>query len=150
MKIPGNNQWESHTQWRKFRNQEYHEYMAKARHEEMLKKMIHLRDTQIIFPHLVKSQEEWDTLWPQLKEAGYIWAEGDELDKFFSDCYDFPEYINENEEGSNLLVIEDSQESPLDNLEEESFPVHLRSGKDKDYDDYLDEDVWEEHYDKNP
>ena len=130
-----NNWWESHNNWRKFRNQ---------------KKMIHLRDTQIIFPHLVKSQEEWDTLWPQLKEAGYIWAEGDELDKFFSDCYDFPEYINENEEGSNLLVIEDSQESPLDNLDDHFDDEYLciKSGEGRDMyeddDEEEDDDPWED------
>jgi hypothetical protein len=105
--------------------------------------MIQLKDTQILFPHLVKSQEEWDILWPQLKEAGYIWAEGDELDEFFSDIYDFPEFINIIEDGSKLLAIEDAEESPLDNLVEDHFP-HIRSGKDKDYDDYLTDTGWDD------
>lgn len=121
--------------------------MSKARYEEQFnettrtkEKMIQLKDTQILFPHLVKSQEDWDTLWPQLKDAGYSWSEGDELDKFFSDCYDFPEFINVNEEGSKLLVIEDSEESPLDDYSDDEY-LRIKSGEGRDmYDDDNDDD----------
>jgi hypothetical protein len=70
---------------------------------------------ELTLPHQVQSQEEWDTLWPKLKATGLKWGDGDELDSFFSECHEFPEYINIQSEG--VLVIEDDYEPELTILE---------------------------------
>jgi hypothetical protein len=60
---------------------------------------------EINIPLLIESQEHWDSIWPKLKETGFKWADGEELDSVFSYCHDFPESIDQSEDLK--LVIND-------------------------------------------
>lgn len=65
-----------------------------------------LGDGEIInFPYVVKSQEDWDQVWPKLKKAGFTWSDGEELNEIFSECHDFPESVDQKD--SLKLVIND-------------------------------------------
>jgi hypothetical protein len=56
---------------------------------------ITLEDGGIItFPLKIESQEHWNTTWKKLNKSGFKWADGDELDDFFSECHEFPAEID--------------------------------------------------------
>ena len=59
----------------------------------------------IILPYEIKSQEDWDSIWPKLKKAGFVWSDGEDLNEIFSECHDFPQFITQL--GSLKLTIND-------------------------------------------
>ena len=67
---------------------------------------IELGDGDSIFlPYEVKSQEDWDSIWPKLKKAGFTWSDGEEINEIFSECHDFPEFIDQKD--SLKIIIND-------------------------------------------
>jgi hypothetical protein len=59
----------------------------------------------INFPYKINSQEHWDRVFPILKQQGFKWGDGDELNNSFSDNHDFPQYIDNY--GDKEIIIND-------------------------------------------
>lgn len=57
------------------------------------------------FPYLVASQEDWDSFWPKLKKAGFMWSDGEELGPTFSECHEFPEHIETTDLENRKITI---------------------------------------------
>ena len=62
--------------------------------KDPVKVEVTLEDGETIeFPLKIESQEHWNTTWQRLSKSGFKWADGDELDDFFSECHEFPAEI---------------------------------------------------------
>jgi hypothetical protein len=60
-----------------------------------------------VFPYEVQSQEDWNSLWPKLKKAGFTWSDGEDLNEIFSECHDFPEKISVTETDKLKINIQE-------------------------------------------
>jgi len=59
-------------------------------------------------PHLVSSQEDWDILWPILKQKGYKWGSGRPLTNDLGNT--FPAYVKLRNDGYKEIIVGQYQE----------------------------------------
>lgn len=84
----------------------YEKWKAHKYTKKVIEKSITLDGGEVlILPLNVESQNHWDIIWPKLKKIGFTWADGDELDSFFSGCHEFPEHIDQ--QSDLKLIIDD-------------------------------------------
>jgi hypothetical protein len=62
----------------------------------VISKTIELLDgDELTVPLEIESQEHWDSIRSKLKKAGFTWSDGENLCEVFSECHDFPSYIDQ-------------------------------------------------------
>jgi hypothetical protein len=94
----------------------YEKWSMQECSKKITEKFIPLADGETLtLPLNVESQEHWDEVWPKLKKVGFTWADGDELDSFFSECHVFPEHIDQQ---SDLKLIIDEELTKINKINE--------------------------------